>query len=99
MGQTPELTVDALVCASDRQVSSDLTGETVLLSLDTARYFGLPGVGARIWHLLQAPVQISEVCSVIADEYEVNPRQCEADTLGFLRQLLAKGLIEVRIAG
>ena len=99
MGHSTELTADSLVCASDRQVSSDLTGETVLLSLDTARYFGLPGVGARIWHLLQAPVRISDVCAAIADEYEVDPRQCEADTLGFLRQLLAKGLIEVRVAG
>jgi len=96
MGQIPALTTAAVVCASKQQVSSDLAGETVLLSLETARYFGLPGVGSRIWQLLDAPVLVSDICAALIAEYDVSREQCEADTLSFLRQLLEKGLIEVK---
>lgn len=90
------ITSSSIVRASDRQVSSDLAGETVLLSLETARYFGLPGVGSRIWQLLATPMRVSEICGVITQEYDVSPDRCEADTLDFLRRLLEKGLVEVQ---
>lgn len=93
------ITTLSIVRASDHQVSSDLAGETVLLSLDTARYFGLPGVGSRIWSLLRAPVRVSEICAAITSEYDVSAERCEADTIHFLRQLLEKGLIEVQGGG
>lgn len=89
----------SIVCAGSQQVSSDLAGETVLLSLDTARYFGLPGVGSRIWELLRAPVRVSDICAAITGEYDVSAERCEADTIHFLRQLLEKGLIEVQGGG
>jgi len=93
--QTP-LSLASVVRASDQQVSSDLAGETVLLSLDTARYFGLPGVASRIWELLRAPVRVSDICTAITNEYDVSRERCEADTLNFLSRLLEKGLIEVQ---
>ena len=93
--ETP-ISLASIVRASDQQVSSDLAGESVLLSLETARYFGLPGVGSRIWELLRAPVRVSDICAAITSEYDVTPERCEADTLDFLRRLLEKGLLEVR---
>jgi len=96
MATLDPITRASVVCASDQQVSSDLAGESVLLSLETARYFGLPGVGSRIWELLRAPVRVSDICAAITSEYDVTPERCEADTLDFLRRLLEKGLLEVR---
>jgi len=95
---TAETPIDlaSIVRASDHQVSSDLAGETVLLSLQTAKYFGLPGVGSRVWELLRAPVRVSDICAAITSEYDVTAERCEADTVSFLRQLLEKGLIEVQ---
>ena len=82
--------------ASQDQVSSDLAGETVLLSMTTAKYYGFEGVGSRIWELVQAPVRVSEVSATIAQEYEVEAGRAESDTLTFLGQLVQKGLLEVR---
>ncbi len=76
-------------------VASDLGGETVLLSLKTARYYGLADVGARIWSLVQEPVRVSAIVDTIAKEYDVAPAQCEADVLKFLQDLETNGLIEV----
>jgi hypothetical protein len=90
-----EISTSSLVAASKDQVSSDLAGETILLSMQSAMYYGLDEVGSRIWELVRAPVRVSEIRDAIAREYDVDLERCEADILAFLRQLAAKGLIEV----
>lgn len=92
----PAITRSSIVVASRDQVASDLGGETVLLGLRTARYYGLADVGARIWELLREPIGVPAICATIAREYEVTPEQCEADVLRFLEELAEQELIEVR---
>ena len=89
------ISTSSMVAAAKDQVSSDLAGETILLSMQTAMYYGLDEVGSRIWELVRAPIRVSEIRDAIAREYEVEVERCEADVLGFLRELAAKGLIEV----
>ena len=86
---------DTVVVASRNQVASDLAGETVLLSMTTARYYGLADVGARIWELLGQPVRVSAICETIASEYDVPIDRCQGDVVRFLEDLAANGLIEV----
>jgi len=74
------------------------SGETVLLSMESAMYYGLDQVGSRIWELVREPIRVSDLRDAITREYDVEPERCEADVLGFLRELADKGLIEVRIA-
>ena len=91
-----EIHPGTIVVASDDQVSSDLAGETVLLSMKTAHYYGLADVGAHIWSLVQTPTSVSDICTVIAREYDVSPAQCQADVVRFLENLAEHGLVEVR---
>lgn len=90
------ITRDSVIVVSRDQVASDLAGETVLLSLKTARYYGLDNVGARIWALVREPITVSAICETIAREYDVAPERCEADVVRFLDELASQGLIEVR---
>jgi hypothetical protein len=90
-----ELSLTSIVEATNDQVSSDVGGETILLSMQSAMYYGLDSVGARIWELLREPVRVSEIRDVIAREYDVEIERCESDVLAFLEELAAKGLIEV----
>jgi len=83
------------VMAAQEQVSRELDGEVVILSLRTGMYYGLDSVGARIWQLIQEPRTVNEVCDAILEEYEVEPDQCEHDLLALLQELAAEGLIEV----
>ena len=92
----PTISRGAMVVASPDQVASDLAGETVLLSMKTARYYGLADVGARIWSLLQSPVTVSEICRVVRSEYDVAPDTCQTDVGRFLEELATHELIEVR---
>lgn len=90
------LSLSTIVAASRDQVSSDLAGETVLLSLTSAQYHGFSGVGARIWELIKEPVAVRAVCEAIVAEFDVSRERCEADVLAFLAQCHERGLIEVR---
>ena len=90
------LSLDSIVVASPDQVSSDLAGETVLLSMTSAKYYGFAGIGSRIWELIATATSVRNVCDSIAEEYEVSREECEADVLGFLEQCVKSGLVEVR---
>ena len=46
----------SIITASKEQVSSDLAGEVIILGLKSGSYFGLDGVGALIWSLIQKPI-------------------------------------------
>jgi hypothetical protein len=54
------------------QVMSRLVGdETVLLDLESGVYFGLDGVGKRIWESIGEGLSLGETAAVIVSEYEV----------------------------
>jgi hypothetical protein len=82
--------------ASKDQISVDVEGEVVLLNLKSGIYYGLEGVGARIWNLIQSPKVISEIEEVILREYEVNTESCKFDLNNFIQKLRAEGLIEIK---
>jgi hypothetical protein len=85
-----------MVVVSQDQVSCDLSGESAILNLKAGVYYGLNEVGSRIWKLIQEPKRVGELRDAILEEYEVEPRRCEADIIALLRDLLENGLIEVR---
>ena len=90
------IATSSVVVATKDQVSSDLAGEAIVLSLRTAMYYGLDQVGARIWELVREPTRVADIRDAIASEYDVELERCERDVLDLLRQLATEGLIEVR---
>lgn len=79
---------------SSRQVSCDLNGETAILNLDEAVYFGLQGVGAEIWTALETPQSLADLNRVVCAAFDVDPARCEVDIVKFLAQMQAAGLVE-----
>jgi coenzyme PQQ synthesis protein D (PqqD) len=89
---------NSVVVAAKDQVSSDLAGEAIVLSLQSGLYYGLGDIAARIWEMVREPIRVSAIRDAILQDYEVDPAQCESDVLDFLRQLAAEGMIEVKDA-
>lgn len=81
-----------IIAASD-QISSDVDGEAVILSLTNGVYYGLDEVGARIWGFMQEPVSITSLVELLLEKYDVDARQCEHDVRALLAELYAVGLI------
>jgi hypothetical protein len=76
------------------QVMSRLVGdETVLLDLSSGIYFGLDGVGKRIWESLAEGLSLGETAATIASEFEVGETQAQADLIVFATDLMERGLL------
>ena len=77
------------------QVMSRLVGdETVLLDLASGIYFGLDGVGKRIWETVAEGRSLEETASVITSEFEVEEAQAQQDVIEFAKDLVERGLLE-----
>jgi hypothetical protein len=92
------LSVDgySVVVAAGDQVSCELAGEQVILSLKNGVYYGLDPVGTFIWNLIQGPRSVLEVRDALLERYDVDPDRCEHDLLSLLQDLAAQGLVEVQ---
>jgi hypothetical protein len=80
---------------NENVVSRDLEGEAVILNLESGVYFGLNGVGTRIWALIQEYGSLRKVFEAMQQEYEVAPQVLESDLLQLIEQLQARGLVNL----
>ena len=77
------------------QVMSRLVeDETVLLDIATGMYFGLDGVGKRIWESVADGLSLGDTASVITKEFEVDDTQAQADVIEFAAELVDRGLLD-----
>ena len=83
------------VILSPEVISQEVSGETVLLDLDSENYFGLDEVGTRIWQLLQETGQLQVVYDTLLAEYAVAPAQLLQDLEKLLSEIQAAGLVRL----
>lgn len=90
-----QLTSSSTVRTASSLVACDLGDEIVILSEQSGVYYGLNAVGSRIWELIQAPLDVSQLCAALQAEYDVPAEQCEREVLVLLERMAAEGLVEV----
>jgi hypothetical protein len=85
----------SIIKQANNLVSTELDGETALMSMATGHYYGLNFIGSRIWALIAQDRLVSELCALLVEEYEVEPAQCEHYVLNFLNDLARNKLVTV----
>ena len=90
-----ELPPGARLRATRNEVSCTVEGEVVILNFADEVYYGLDGVGARVWELLREQRTLAELRDVVASEYDVDAATAEADLRELLEDLAARRLLEV----
>ena len=68
--------------------------ETVLLDIAQGVYFGLDGVGKRIWESVANGLSLRETASAITTEFEVDEARAEEDVIKFATDLVERGLLK-----
>jgi len=68
--------------------------ETVLLDLESGMYFGLDGVGKRIWETIAEGKSLGDIAVTISSEFEVDESQALADAIAFASDLVERGLLK-----
>lgn len=74
---------------------TEMNDDLVILSVEKSSYYGTHLVGKRIWEMIGEIIRVDHICDNLMKEYDVDRKTCEEETLVFLQQLLAEGLIKV----
>lgn len=72
-----------------------LDKESVLLNIETERYFGLDETGTRMWQLVTAAPKIELAYQQLLEEYDVEPGLLRESLTDLLGRLVENGLLEV----
>jgi ABC-type hemin transport system substrate-binding protein len=89
----PDMDLDTQLSIPPQVISRLVDDETQLLDLESGTYFGLDGVGRRIWESVGNGLTLGETASVIESEYEVNIARAQSDVIEFALALVKKGLL------
>ena len=72
-----------------------LDKESVLLNIETERYFGLDETGTRMWQLVTAAPKIEVAYQQLLEEYDVQPELLRENLSDLLARLVENGLLQV----
>lgn len=74
-------------------ISTEMDGDTVMMSIERGEYFGLGGVGSRAWELMAQATTVEAMAQTICNEFEVDLPTAQADLHKFVQDLLDHGLV------
>jgi hypothetical protein len=77
----------------DRVLVEQVDDETVLLDVDSGRYFALNEVGARVWALCDGTRDVDAIAAHICSEYEADLATIRADVADLVQQFTAERLL------
>lgn len=91
------LKAETLVTRNDGEfIISQIGDEVVMMDVNRGLYIGMNSVAGNIWKLLGEALSVKDIVSFLTDRYEVNPEQCEAETLTYLQQMLEQNMLIVQ---
>ena len=79
----------------DDVLISNLQEESVILNLNSERYFGLDNVGTRMLSVLSASNSIGAAYEVLQGEYDVDAQVLRQDLTSLIENLLEQGLVAI----
>jgi len=96
--QTTGLNLNQTIALSPDVISQEVSGETVLLDLESENYFGLDEVGTRIWQLIKETNDLNTIYNTLLEEYEVPGERLQQDLNVLLSEIEGLGLIILKDA-
>jgi hypothetical protein len=79
----------------DDVLISKLQEESVILNLDSERYFGLDDVGTRILSVLTTSDSIEAAYQRLVEEYDVDGQALRLDLAELIENLLTYGILQI----
>ncbi len=70
-----------------------MDGDTVMMDVDSGKYYAIGGVGNLIWSALETPQDLNSLHMRVCDAYDVSESQARADVEAFVQSLLEARLV------
>ena len=75
--------------------ASDLDGEKVMMDMDRENDFMLNPIGSLIQDLINEPISIRRLVSLLREEYDVSEAECLEGVKDFLHELHHSNLLNI----
>lgn len=93
---TPQTTnLNQTIALSPDVISQEVSGETVLLDLESENYFGLDEVGTRVWQLIKETNELQIIFDTLLKEYDVSEERLQLDLTTLLAEIEGMGLVKL----
>jgi hypothetical protein len=92
-GKQSNLSPSTVVIQSSNLLDCELDEDLVLMSIENEAYYGMNGIGKRIWWAMTTPISVQSLCEQLQQQFEVDPLTCEQEVINYLNRLLVEGLI------
>lgn len=79
----------------DDVLISNLQEESVILNLDSERYYGLDDVGTRFLSVLNTADSIEAAYEKLIQEYDVDEEVLRKDLLTLVENMVAQGIVQI----
>ena len=93
--QSPSISFSDRVRVPDDVLISNLQEESVILNLNSERYFGLDNVGTRMLSALSTSNSIEAAYEQLLAEYDVDAQVLRQDMTLMIENLLQQGLLKI----
>ena len=91
------MNLNQTITPSPEVISQEVSGETVLLDLQSENYFGLDEVGTRIWQLIKETSDLQAIFKTLLAEYDVSEERLRQDLDTLLGEISGLGLIRLEL--
>jgi hypothetical protein len=89
------LNLDCVVQRDPDVMAAEADQELVMVSIANGFYYAVSDVARQIWEAIEHPKKISDLIDDLATAYNVDRSMCKEETLSFLEDLRAEGLLKV----
>jgi hypothetical protein len=89
------LNLNCLVQRDPDVIAAEADQDLVMVSIANGLYYGVSDVAREIWEAIERPKKISDLIDDLVGTYNIDRTTCKEETLSFLEDLRAEGLLKV----
>jgi len=90
-----DITLSSVIAKNAEIVTADMDGETVMMSIETGKYYNLGKMGSVIWSMLETPLSLETLIEKLLGKFNVEREQCEKEVSSFLSETYKEGLVTI----
>lgn len=92
-----ELNADSLIVRNNGVITNAVGNDTVMLDMETEKYFGTNKTGSYIYSLLETPTRFGSLCDRLVDDFNIPRDKCENEVAAFVREMQQLNLININL--
>jgi hypothetical protein len=89
------LHLNCVVQRDPEVLAAEADQDLVMVSIANGLYYGISDVAREIWEAIERPKKVSDLIDDLTGSYNIDRTTCKEETLSFLEDLRAEGLLKV----